>query len=104
MKFQLWVQSLSLIHVNATSGFQDALIRCLVTFINRPVFGHQAVLCKDMYIKLTAHALYVGQLLIVHTIRSFGALVFATIMTTRQFVSVLASCIIFAHPLSPGQW
>ena len=88
----------------ALSLVQDALIRFLVTFINKLVFGHQAVLCKGMYIKLTARALFVGQLLIVHTIRSFGALVFATVMTTRQFVSVLASCIIFAHPLTPGQW
>ena len=89
----------------AVFTFQDALIRCLVTFIIRPVISHQAVLCKGMHVKLTAcRALLAGQLLIVHTIRSFGALVFATIMTTRQFVSVLASCIIFAHPLSLGQW
>lgn len=45
-----------------------------------------------------------GQVLIMHTIRRFGALGFATIMTSRQFVSVLASCLIFAHPLSLGQW
>ena len=49
-------------------------------------------------------AQHAGQLLIVNTIRSFGALTFATIMTTRQFVSVLASCVIFAHPLVPTQW
>ncbi len=88
----------------AVRAFHSALTRCLVTFIYRPVISHQAVLCTGVHIKLTARALFAGQLLIVHTIRSFGALVFATIMTTRQFVSVLASCIIFAHPLSPGQW
>lgn len=47
---------------------------------------------------------HAGQLVIVFTIRRFGALVFATIMTTRQFASVLLSCITFGHPLTPGQW
>ncbi|GAB4819307.1 hypothetical protein N2152v2_006353 [Parachlorella kessleri] len=46
----------------------------------------------------------VGQLFISHTIRTYGALVFATVMTTRQFISILLSCILFAHPLAPGQW
>ncbi|KAL4428810.1 hypothetical protein ABPG77_005248 [Micractinium sp. CCAP 211/92] len=46
----------------------------------------------------------VGQLFISHTIKTFGALLFATVMTTRQFISILLSCILFAHPLSGGQW
>jgi len=46
----------------------------------------------------------VGQLFISHTIKTYGALVFATVMTTRQFISILLSCILFAHPLSAGQW
>lgn len=46
----------------------------------------------------------VGQLFISHTIRTYGALLFATVMTTRQFLSILLSCILFAHPLSLGQW
>lgn len=46
----------------------------------------------------------VGQLFISHTIRTYGALLFATVMTTRQFISILLSCILFAHPLSLGQW
>lgn len=25
-------------------------------------------------------------------------------MTTRQFISILLSCILFAHPLTAGQW
>lgn len=39
-----------------------------------------------------------------HTIKTFGALLFATVMTTRQFISILLSCILFAHPLTGGQW
>jgi len=46
----------------------------------------------------------VGQFFISYTIKNFGALVFATIMTTRQFLSILLSTILFLHPLSLGQW
>ncbi|KAK9815558.1 hypothetical protein WJX72_005709 [[Myrmecia] bisecta] len=45
-----------------------------------------------------------GQLFIVHTIKTFGALLFATVMTTRQFLSILVSCALFGHPLTLGQW
>ena len=44
------------------------------------------------------------QIFILITIKEFGALLFATIMTTRQFLSILLSCILFMHPLSLGQW
>lgn len=46
----------------------------------------------------------IGALFISYTIKTFGALIFATIMTTRQFLSILLSCVLFAHPLSGGQW
>ena len=42
----------------------------------------------------------VGQLFIFHTIKRFGPLVFATIQTVRQFLSVVLSIIFFAHPLN----
>jgi solute carrier family 35 (adenosine 3'-phospho 5'-phosphosulfate transporter), member B2 len=45
----------------------------------------------------------VAQLFISHTIKTFGALLFATVMTTRQFLSILLSCFMFFHPLSLGQ-
>ncbi|KAI3934099.1 hypothetical protein MKW92_025591 [Papaver armeniacum] len=45
-----------------------------------------------------------SQFFISYTIRTFGALTFATIMTTRQLVSIMLSCMWFAHPLSPIQW
>lgn len=46
----------------------------------------------------------VVQLVISFTIKRFGAVVFATIMTTRQFFSVLMSCLVFQTPLASGQW
>ncbi|KAL6505844.1 UDP-galactose/UDP-glucose transporter 5 [Orobanche hederae] len=45
----------------------------------------------------------ISQFFISYTIRSFGALAFATIMTTRQLGSILLSCVWFAHPLSTEQ-
>ena len=45
-----------------------------------------------------------GQLVIYYTIKNFGALFFALVMTTRQVFSILLSCIIFFHPLTLGQW
>ncbi|KAM7278888.1 hypothetical protein ACFE04_006022 [Oxalis oulophora] len=41
-----------------------------------------------------------SQFFISYTIRNFGALTFAAIMTTRQLVSILLSCVWFVHPLS----
>eukprot|EP00898_Chlorokybus_atmophyticus_P003425 jgi/Chlat1/4083/Chrsp26S08854 len=46
----------------------------------------------------------VSQCLIYSTIRAYGALVLATMMTTRQMLSILLSCLIFFHPLTIGQW
>eukprot|EP01090_Pellita_catalonica_P001784 TRINITY_DN11518_c0_g1_i1.p1 TRINITY_DN11518_c0_g1~~TRINITY_DN11518_c0_g1_i1.p1 ORF type:complete len:353 (-),score=28.56 TRINITY_DN11518_c0_g1_i1:68-1051(-) len=45
-----------------------------------------------------------GRTVIYYTIKTFGALIFSTIMTTRQFVAILLSCAIFLHPLSTYQW
>ena len=45
-----------------------------------------------------------GQLFILHTIKTFGALMFAAVMTTRQFLSILVSSILFNNQLSEGQW
>ncbi|KAG6792669.1 hypothetical protein POTOM_001821 [Populus tomentosa] len=45
-----------------------------------------------------------SQFFISYTIRTFGALTFAAIMTTRQLLSIVLSCVWFAHPLSWEQW
>ncbi|XP_077996724.1 adenosine 3'-phospho 5'-phosphosulfate transporter 1-like [Glandiceps talaboti] len=41
-----------------------------------------------------------GQLFIFYTISEFGAVIFTIIMTTRQALAILLSCIIYGHPLS----
>merc|ERR1719367_805438 len=43
----------------------------------------------------------VGQLFIFHTISSYGPVIFVIIMTVRQVMAVIISCIKFHHPLSP---
>jgi adenosine 3'-phospho 5'-phosphosulfate transporter B2 len=45
-----------------------------------------------------------GSLFISYTIKSFGALTFAQIMTLRQFLSIVLSSMVFMHPLTTGQW
>lgn len=56
------------------------------------------------YVMALSLSAAIGQIFILMTIKEFGALLFATIMTTRQFLSILLSCIMFLHPLSLGQW
>ena len=41
-----------------------------------------------------------GQLFIFHTINKFGAVVFTIIMTLRQAIAIIISCIKFHHPMS----
>lgn len=43
----------------------------------------------------------VGQLFIYHTISTFGPVIFVIIMTVRQVIAVVISCIQFHHPLAP---
>ena len=52
----------------------------------------------------TSSLMTAGQLFILHTIKTFGALIFAAVMTTRQFLSILVSSILFNNRLSEGQW
>eukprot|EP00640_Fibrocapsa_japonica_P000117 CAMPEP_0113943626 /NCGR_PEP_ID=MMETSP1339-20121228/26935_1 /TAXON_ID=94617 /ORGANISM="Fibrocapsa japonica" /LENGTH=377 /DNA_ID=CAMNT_0000948561 /DNA_START=119 /DNA_END=1252 /DNA_ORIENTATION=+ /assembly_acc=CAM_ASM_000762 len=41
-----------------------------------------------------------GQLFIYYTIKKFGPIVFTIIMTTRQMLSMVISCIVYDHPMS----
>jgi solute carrier family 35 (adenosine 3'-phospho 5'-phosphosulfate transporter), member B2 len=45
-----------------------------------------------------------GQFAISYTIKTFGALLYATIMTVRQFLSVFISNIVFRHGMHAMQW
>ena len=65
------------------------------------VFAYPRCIIDILLLSSTA---VTSQFIIAGTIKHYGALVFATIMTTRQFVSILVSSILFAHPLVGGQW
>ncbi len=45
-----------------------------------------------------------GQFAITYTIKEFGALLYATIMTIRQFLSIFISNIVFLHGMNIMQW
>ncbi|KAK4785053.1 hypothetical protein SAY86_001742 [Trapa natans] len=111
-----------------TSTFQDKLFKgydmeihnqifyttscsCFLSFIGLVVQGHLVLAIDFIYrhhdclwdIALLSTVATTSQFFISYTIRTFGALTFATIMTTRQLVSILLSCLWFGHPLSYEQ-
>lgn len=55
-------------------------------------------------ILLLSIASTVAQFSIAYTIRSYSAVILASIMTARQFLSVLISCYVFGAPLNVVQW
>lgn len=65
------------------------------------LIAYPAILRDITMLSLSAVA---GQFAISYTIQTFGALLYAGIMTTRQLFSVLLSDIIFKHGLTVMQW
>ncbi|GAB4824358.1 UDP-galactose/UDP-glucose transporter 5B [Ancistrocladus abbreviatus] len=92
--------------------FYTTLCSCVLSFTGLIIQGHLlaatdfAFRHSDCFfdIALLSTVATGSQFFISYTIRTFGALTFATIMTTRQLVSILLSCLWFSHPLSSAQW
>ncbi|XP_015867607.3 UDP-galactose/UDP-glucose transporter 5 [Ziziphus jujuba] len=88
--------------------FYTTLCSCLLSFTGLILQGHLLPAIEfvarhnDCFLDvvLLSTVATASQFFISYTIRTFGALVFATIMTTRQLVSIMLSCIWFHHPLS----
>lgn len=57
-----------------------------------------------VYITAVSSVATIFQYFVSYTIRVYGALNFATLMTARQFLSIIASCIIYDHHFTIGQW
>ena len=93
----LWVNAFSAAGACAWMTLWDASMGAAIGFVRR----HPAAFADCVALSLASTC---GQLCILYTIREFGALLFATIMTTRQFLSILLSCLIFMHPLTWQQW
>ncbi|KAF2283398.1 hypothetical protein GH714_003914 [Hevea brasiliensis] len=92
--------------------FYTTLCSCALSFTGLVVQGHLLLAVDFVYrhkdclfdIALLSTVATASQFFISYTIRTFGALTFAAIMTTRQLVSIMLSCMWFAHPLSWEQW
>ncbi|CAN6459654.1 unnamed protein product [Victoria cruziana] len=88
--------------------FYTTLCSCILSLSGLILQGHLLLAVDFVYrhrdcflhVILLSVVATLSQFFISYTIRTFGALTFATIMTTRQLVSILLSCIWFGHPLS----
>ena len=70
---------------------QEELSKCLMFVYNHPaMLLHLAVFCVCST---------VGQLFIFYTVKSFGAVVFAIIMSLRILFSTILSCVVYSHPI-----
>ncbi|KAB2080967.1 hypothetical protein ES319_A05G102200v1 [Gossypium barbadense] len=112
-----------------TSTFQDKLFKgydmeihnqifyttscsCILSLTGLLLQGHLLSAIDFVYrhsdcfldIVLLSTVATVSQFFISYTIRTFGAIAFAAVMTTRQLVSIMLSCVWFGHPLSWEQW
>ena len=72
--------------------FRGRIVTSVLFLIDHIEFAYHAVLLSVCSA--------VGQLFIFHTIAAFGPLIFTLIMTTRQAISILLSCLFYNHPLS----
>ena len=92
----LWVNACSAA-VSCLWLFGDASMGAAIAFIQR----HPAALVDCFMLSLASTC---GQLCILYTIREFGAVLFATIMTTRQVLSILLSNAIYARAMTSRRW
>merc|ERR1719393_1013066 len=61
------------------------------------IAANQAIM---WHISVMAICSAVGQLFIFYTIKRYGPLVFATIQTVRQLLSIVLSILFFSHPVN----
>lgn len=88
--------------------FYTTLCSCVLSLSGLILEGHLFLAIDFVYhhldcffdVALLSTVATTSQFFISYTIRTFGALTFATIMTTRQLVSIVLSCVWFRHPLS----
>lgn len=93
-----------MLYVNLCSGFMSMVFLAVsgklftaLTFISTfPEIVRDATILSG--------AAVCGQFAITYTIKEFGALVYATIMTIRQFLSVFLSNMLFRHGMKLMQW
>lgn len=57
-----------------------------------------------MHMIILSFASAFGQLIIYYTIKEFGPVIFTIMMTTRQIISLVISCVAFSHSLTLAGW
>jgi solute carrier family 35 (adenosine 3'-phospho 5'-phosphosulfate transporter), member B2 len=71
---------------------QEELTKAMMFVYNHPqLFLHVSVFCLCSTI---------GQLFIFYTVKNFGAVVFAIIMSVRILFSTILSCVVYDHPIT----
>uniref|UniRef100_A0A7S1TB20 Sugar phosphate transporter domain-containing protein n=1 Tax=Compsopogon caeruleus TaxID=31354 RepID=A0A7S1TB20_9RHOD len=93
-----------MLYVNLCS----AMVSFITLLVSKKLFEALAFIAKYPRSLLDALLLSTsavsGQFFITYTIKSFGALAYATIMTIRQFLTVFLSNIVFGHQMTLLQW
>lgn len=82
--------------VSVILGLTGELFECVAFVTENPGFLREAAtfaLCSAL-----------GQLVVLFTLRTFNSLVLVTITTTRKFVTILLSIVLYGHELSRLQW
>merc|ERR550517_318593 len=77
-----------------------SFLMCAPRFLIILKFVGDHPLCM-MHIFLMSCCSAIGQLFIFYTINKFGAVIFATAMTSRNIFSVLISIFLYNHPITP---
>ena len=72
--------------------FRGVLVSSFVFLYNHLEFA--------FHVTLISVCSAIGQLFIFHTIQAFGPIIFTLIMTTRQALSILLSCLLYGHELT----
>ena len=71
---------------------QGTFYKSLIFMSQFPAFGFDCVVLSVCSA--------IGQLFVYYTISQFGAVVFIIIMTLRQAMAVILSCVLYSHPIS----
>lgn len=92
LQMMLIMNAFSAVFSFITLVHQEELYPCMYFVYSHP----------DMVLHLFVFVLFstVGQLFIFYTVKNFGAVVFAIIMSVRLLFSTLLSCAVYSHPIS----
>jgi adenosine 3'-phospho 5'-phosphosulfate transporter B2 len=92
LQMMLIMNAFSAVFSFITLVHQEELYKCLMFVYEHPHMG--------LHLVLFCICSTVGQLFIFYTVKSFGAVVFAVIMSLRILFSTILSCIVYSHQIS----